>query len=157
MKRFKVMSINKDINYYFRFLFESGFKIRSIQYFPEKNGNWLVDVESIDFGIQVYSDRNVLNLVLVPAKVPNNEITISLRAMIYYLTDGREFIGDFEGNFAWNKAKQFERLARLLKEYIHEITPYFGAEFERYRSELLQAQKMYNDVLVESHFHKIKR
>jgi hypothetical protein len=65
--------------------------------------------------------------------------------MIFYLTQGQQFI-DFPSNTRfWTKSRQFDELARLLKDFIDQIAPYFGDYFQAYRKELLSAQKNHSD------------
>jgi len=145
MDKIIVALIQRDIRHHFGFLEESGYKIHDAQYFPEMNGSWAVDLESSGCNIEIYSDRDVLNLIFIPVNA-DRKYRISVEAMIYFLTEGREFVGDFEGNFAWGKRKQFERLVSLLKTYLDQIVPYFGDDFEKYKDNLMLAQKKYNDL-----------
>ena len=95
-----------------------------------------------------------MNLVFIPVNV-DRKYGISIEAMIYFLTEGREFIGNFKGNFAWGKRKQFERLVSLLKTYLDQIVPYFiSGNFEKYKADLMLAQKKYNDVSFERYVAK---
>ena len=147
MKKLVLSFILRDIKHYFGFLFERGYKIRDAEYVPEKLGNWGVDLESSTCNIQMYSDRTVLFLVFIPLN-RDRKNGISIEAMIYFLTEGREFIGDLKGHYtSWSKKDQYERLASLVKAYIDQIEPYFGNEFQTYKDDLLAAQKKYNDRL----------
>ena len=153
MDKIIVALIKRDIRHYFRFLLERGYKISDAQYFPKMNGSWAVDLESSSCNIEVYSDRDVLALTFLPVN-NNRKYGISIEAMIYFMTEGREFVGGYEGNFAWGKRKQFERLVSLLKAYLDQIAPYFGDDFEKYKDDLMLAQKKYNNLSFERYVNK---
>jgi hypothetical protein len=143
--------ILRDIKRFFGFLLERGYRICDAQYFPKINGNWVVTLESPDCKIEISSDRDIIGVVFSPPRKGSEKTHVSLESMIYFLTEGREFAGDFEGNFAWGKRRQLERLASLLRVYIDQITHYFGDNFEKYKSDLILAQRKYNALTLERH------
>jgi len=147
MKKLAQAFIAKDIKHYFGFLFDKGYKIRDIQYFRESFGNWRVVLESPICLIIISQDRNAIFVSFSSASAGMKK-QIGIRAMIYFLSQKQNFIGDFNGNLFWGKKKQFERLAGLVKEYIDQITPFFGSDFKKYQAELLVAQKEYNNLLL---------
>ena len=139
--------ILKDVRHYFGFLIKRGYKISDSEYLLEKMGNWGVDLESDKCKIQIYNDRGVINLAFMPLN-GDMKSGVSIRAMIYFLTDGKEFVGDLEGHYlTWSKKEQFERLEGLLRAYIDQVEPYFGGKFDNYKNDLMSAQKKYNERL----------
>lgn len=146
--------MQKDIRRYFGFLFDKGYKIRDSDYSPQHFGNWRVALESPECVIEIYCDRNELSVAFGPSDV-NRKSRIGLKSMIYFLSQGKDFVDSYEGNLFWGKKKQFEGLANLLKEYIDQITPYFGDDFEKYASDLMFAQSDYNNLAVERYARKI--
>lgn len=153
MNKYVPNSILRDIEQNFKFLFDMGYKIRDPKKLPM--GDWEVVLESSENSIVFYSDHGEINVAFAPidSDVRNQ---IGIRAMIYFLSNGKNFIGDYEKSIFGNKKKRFEQLAGLLKEYIHQIIPYFGKDFEKYRHELILAQKKYNDVYMDTYIPKRK-
>lgn len=156
MNKLVLSFILRDVEHFFSFLLARGYRIRDAQYFPEINGNWAVNFESMGCNIEISSDRDVINLAFAPTYTTQDKTRISIEAMIYFLTEGREVVGDFEGNFAWGKRKQLERMASLLRAYIDQIEPYFGNDFEKYKDDLTMVQKRYNALLLKGYVGKMK-
>jgi len=128
MQNKKVDFIIKNIEHYFGFLFDRGYKIRHAEYSPQFNGNWVVELESSNCVIYITKDRNDLLLEFSSLRDRNPRNRIVIEKMIYLLSNGQTIIEPFKGNLAWGKKKQFERLSSLLREYIDQITSYFGAD-----------------------------
>jgi hypothetical protein len=155
MENKQLDSVQKDIKRYFGFLFDKGYKIRDAVYDSQHFGNWIVALESPNCVIEITNDRNEILLAFAPVKSGRNN-QIGLRPMIYFLSHEQNFIGPYEGNLFWGRKKQFERLASLLKEYIDQITPYFGNDFEKYKSDLMSAGKKYVDLSIERYARKMR-
>ena len=109
-------------------------------------------LESPNCIIEISNDRNELFVSF--ASFSDRKSLIGLKPMIYFLSQGENFIGSYEGNLFWGKKKQFEILTNLLKEYIDQITPYFGNNFKNYRNDLMLAGKKYVDILIERYTQK---
>src|SRR5262245_50417503 len=105
-----------DIRHYFGFLFDKGYQIREVRYFPKSFGNWYVLLESSKYFIRVDCDRSYISVLFDPEKA-NGRNQLGLESLIYYLSRGQRFVGYFEGNPAWGKKKQLEQLSSLLHEY----------------------------------------
>jgi hypothetical protein len=148
MKAIAKFFIARDIKRYFGFLFDKGYKIQNIRYHPESFGNWGVVLESPFNLIYIFCDREEIFLSFAPVDTDHKD-GIGIEPMIYFLSQEQNFIGSFEGDLFREKKKQFEKLADLLKEYLDQITPYFGSDFLRYKNELLSTQKKYNDTLLK--------
>ena len=145
--------IVEDIRHYFGFLFDKGYKVREVRYFPESFGNWYVLLESSKYFIRIDYDRSYISILFDPEKA-NGRHQIGLETLIYYLSKGKHFVGYFEGNPAWGKNKQLERLAGLLSEYHDQIARLFETGFQRFREDLSPAQKKYGELLQESYSQK---
>lgn len=139
--------ITRKVKQHFGFLFERGYKIQNFQYHSRDFGNWGITLKSKNNLIIVSCDREEILLSFAPLNT-NGRDGIGIEPLVYFLSQGQKFIGGFEGSLFWEKSKQFERLANLLKVYLDEITPYFGDEFPKYRAELLSAQMLYNEKFV---------
>ena len=126
MNSWKVASINRDIKYYFGFLFERGFKICSTEYSPKYNGNWVVRLESSDCIMYITSDRGNLLLEFSALQDRNTKRRINIENIIFLISEGQTIIRPFQGNTFWGKNKQFERLADLLKKHIDQISSYIN-------------------------------
>jgi len=145
--------IIEDIKYHFGFLFDKGYQIRDVRYYPESFGNWYVILECSKYSIRIDCDRSYISILFDPEKV-NGRHQIGLESLIYYLSKGKHFVGYFEGNAAWGKNKQLKRLAGLLSEYHDQIARLFESDSQRLREELSPAQKKYGELLQESYSQK---
>jgi hypothetical protein len=154
MRKIILYYIHKDIKRYFGFLFDRGYLIRDSLFDAQHFGFWKVVLESPNCVIEIYNDRNELSIAFTHKGDTISQVDLS--SMIYFLSEGRVFTGSFEGNLAWSKKKQYERLSRLLNEYIDQITPYFGNDFEKHKSSLMLAQKEYNQLLFKRYVMKTK-
>jgi len=130
MENKKAASITKDIEHYFGFLYDKGYKISSAEYSPSPNGSWMVKLESSDFAIDITSDRNFILLELSCQRNANSKNRISIEECIYWMSKGQIVVAPFKGNLAWGKKKQLERLSGLLKEYLDQITFYLNSDLE---------------------------
>jgi len=125
-EKIELYFILKDINRYFSFLFEEGFKIRSAEYAAKFNGNWTVRFESQNCIINIVQDRGNVEISFTPPSGAKSiKDYVDLVQMIYLVTQGAVYIGGFENSLHWKKKRQFEKLSELLKEYIDQISHYF--------------------------------
>lgn len=155
MKKTKLDTIKDDIKRHFGFLFDKGYKFRDDHHFLEAPGYWSIELESPDCLIRIRSDRDELLISLTSTM--DRSYQIGLEPLIYFLSGGQDFIGPFEGNLAWGKKKQFERLATLLRKYMDQILPYFGVDFYKYKSEMINAGNQYMAQAVQRYTQKMKR
>ena len=142
MKEVSLNLITKNILRYFRFLLDKGFVITRASDFLESLGNWFIEFESSSCFIIVLSDRDEVVVRFYPVK-SNRKIVIALQPMIFYLSGGKTFIGNYEGNLVWGTRKQLKQTANLLKEYIDQIIPYVGDEFQRIENDIRLAGNQY--------------
>ena len=153
MRKNKLDSIIKDIEYYFRFLFDKGYKVHHMKELPM--GDWEVVFASLDNSIVIYSDHSEINLAFAPidSDVKNQ---IGIRAMIYFSSHEQNFIGRYDKDILTNQKEMFVKLSSLLKEYMDQIIPYCGKDFEKYRYEIILARKKYNDIFIDRYIPKRK-
>jgi hypothetical protein len=155
----KLNPVRKDIEHYFSFLFDKGFKFRYTNFAVHVGMiSWEVILESSSCIIYLYEERGEVRLTFAPLSAinSNNGIEIKdqigIQTMIYYLSKGENFIDLFDSDFYTDRQKQFMELANLLKEYVDQITPCFrNYEFRLYQSEMKAAQKDYNNLLMRKH------
>lgn len=152
MIRKKFDSISKQINTHFDFLFDRGYKIRDIREFPM--GGWEVVLSSSDMNIGVYSAEGQIDLGFFPIRDRGHKSHISIGIMIYYLSHGEKYIGRFKRYIFNNRERRFEILSALLRQYLDQITPYFGDNFEEYEHELILAKQEYNKIFSDKYLHK---
>lgn len=100
-------------------------------------------------GIVIYSDQGEIGVLFSPID-SNLTYRIGLEAMIYFLSNGQVFVGKMEKSFFNTRKKAFEQLSRLLEEYIDQIVPYFGKDYEKYKHELMLTQQKYLDIFLGS-------
>ena len=137
-------AIEQDISSHFAFLFDRGYVITGREYYPKHFGNWSVFLQSGECGIQITSDRSELMVLLCPLST-DRRVCIEIRAFLYCLSQGRDFVGAYQGNMTRGKKKQFEWLSELLRQNLDRALPHFGEEFDAHRESLLSAQKRYNE------------
>jgi hypothetical protein len=124
--KMKTASIAKDIERYFDFLNRRGFRIRSVEYAPQFNGSWVVELESPTCIIFITSDRSHLLLEFSVLNDSNVNNRITLEKIIYEISRGKVIVEPFKGNLAWGKKKQLERLSGLLAKHVDEIMLWFN-------------------------------
>ena len=148
-ERIELHFILKDINRYFGFLFEKGYKIREAHYSTHSNGNWHVDIESKECVVSIVQDRSEILAYFSPTfgSIPSND-KVSIEAMIYFLSEGKNIVESYQGNLAWSKRKQFERLAGLLRTYIDQIAPYFRSTYDEHKAKLKEGERQYFNIRV---------
>jgi len=140
-----------DVEYYFGFLFDKGYRISQVDIPFLATRRWTVLFESSECVIKIFEDQGTIFLVFAPLKQRIDD-RIGLEVMIYYISQGQKYIGEFEGNHRdWKK--QLERLAKFLVEYLEQITPYFEInKFQQSYSEFLAAQKEYEKLFMKKRF-----
>ena len=132
----------KEVKMHFSFLFDMGYRVRSVDYRPQESGNWLVTLESDKCLLEISKDRNEVMVYFIPLS-GNENYRIGLKAMIYFLSQGKELIEPFKGNLFWGMRKQYKELAELLGIYHDRIVPFFGIDFVDYMKDLLYAERNY--------------
>lgn len=142
-----------DIQYYFKFLFEKGYQIQHFNKLPM--GDWQVTLALDNCAIVIYTDRGEVDLVFSPVNSDGN-YRVGITGMIYFLSNGQNYVVKFKRNLFDTQNKQFERLATLLNEYIDRITPYFGEDFEKYKQELMIVQQKCLAIYMEKYISKKK-
>jgi hypothetical protein len=148
-ERIELHFILKDIKRYFGFLFEKGYKIREAHYFAHPNGSWQVDIESKECVVSIVQDRSEILAYFSPSfgSIPSND-KVSIEALIYFLSEGKNIVKSYKGNLVWGKRKQFERLAGLLRTYIDQIAPHFKNTYYEYKDKLKEAERQYFNIRV---------
>jgi hypothetical protein len=123
-------------------LLDKGFEVTRTSSFLDSLGNWFIEFESPDCFIMVLSDRDEVLVRLYPVK-SNRKLCIALQPLIFYLSGGKTFIGNYEGNLAWGTQKQLKRTSDLLEEYIDQTLPYMGSKYLNYENEIHSAGDEY--------------
>ena len=132
--------ISKDIEHHFKFLFDRGFRIQSVKYYSEFMGAWIVILESEECLVEITNDRGEILLSVGPHSGGKQKIWLDLRIVVFYLSKGKNYIGIYEGELR-EKDKQFERLAKILAEYIDDVISIMGGDFEKHKPNLEIAKK----------------
>ena len=148
-ERIELYFILKDIKRYFGFLFEKGYKIREVHSSSHPNGSWHVDLESKECVVSIVQDRGEILAYFSPSfgSITSND-KVSIEAMIYFLSEGKDIVETYKGNLAWGKRKQFERLACLLRTYIDQIAPHFKSTYFEYKDKLKEAERQYFNIRI---------
>lgn len=149
----KKESIIKEINQYFGFLYDMGYQIRRVDYYPKSSGSWEIAFESKECVLEICNDRNEILAYFVPLN-GDRRYRIGIKAMIYYLSHEQKFIDFYRGNTFWGRKRQFEELASLLKTYVSQIAPYFGENFLDHRDALISAQSKHFNLAVNRRMRK---
>jgi hypothetical protein len=149
----KKESIPKEIKRYLGFLYDMGYQVRRVDYYPKSSGSWKVVLESQECVLEICNERDEILAYFVPLN-GDRSYRVGIKAMIYYLSHEQKFIDFYRGNTFWGRKKQFEELAGLLKEYVTQSAPYFGDNFHNYREDLLSAQSKHFKLAVNRRMRK---
>lgn len=149
MSFFAKYFIARNIKHYFGFLLERGYAINEIYYDWRVYGNWRVVLQSSRCRIIIAQDRNEIFLSFASHGQENKE-QFAIESAVYFISDEGTFIGFYGGNLFREKKMQFDRLAKLTNEFIDQIEPLFGNDYEKFKIELLMAQSKYNERLLKS-------
>lgn len=150
----KFDKILRETERYFHFLFERGYTIRRVKELPM--GEWRVILSLDNCVIMIYEEQGEIG-VLFSTLDSNFDYRVGLEGMIYYLSNGKTSVGRLEKSFFSARKKSFERLSSLLEQYIDQIIPYFGEDYERYKHEIILAQQKYLDIFLDKYIPKRKR
>jgi hypothetical protein len=152
------MDVIADIKHYFGFLFERGFRIRSIRH---DAGSWIVGLESQDILIDITNDRGEILLSAgnrdCKEKDEKDEMCFfDIGTLVFYISEGKIFVESFSGDLR-EKDKQFQRLAKILADYIDEIIVIVGKDFEKHKVNLLQTRKVLRALCLQRHALYLER
>ena len=134
--------ITRNVVRHFKFLLDKGFRISNASNFIDSLGFWFVEFESPKCFLMVLSDRDEVMIRIYPVKA-DRKVAIGLKSMIYYLSQGKTIIGNYQGNLVWGTRKQLAQISSLLDEYIDQIMPYMGNEFQHIADDYKLASKEY--------------
>ncbi len=134
----KEVQVLEDIRKYFEFLFERGYVIYSKQIFSVEFDAWEVVLKNQDFFIKFEEEKGGLDLSFgSPSKG-----FMRIRALIYYLSKERKFIGLGSGCISFLR-NHMETEAKLLQQYIDKFEASFGGEFPSTIEEAKLAEDRY--------------
>lgn len=125
MKNKELDSIIHEVENYFGFFLNNGFRISTSEYSPQYNGNWVVEFKSRWCKCYITCDRDHILLEFSPLKIQDPGRRKTIEEIIYLISNGQTVVKSFEGNLAWGRKKQLERLSLLLKEHIDRIMSYY--------------------------------
>lgn len=148
MKIYQENSMVRDVKHYFGFLIDKGYQVHDAR-------SWYVSLKSAKCFIKILSDRSEISVTFAPVNVKTKH-EIGLGTLIYYISRGKNFVGYFEGNLAWGKNKQLERLSSLLSQYLDQIESLFEKDFEELNKDLALSQKKYGEMLEKSYSEKFR-
>ena len=134
-------SSTENIGFYFGFLIEKGYQIRETEY-----GHKFIKLVSKDCIISISQDRGDVLVRFSPVFADDYTNQFDIETMVYYLSQGENYIGYTGKTSKESASRQFANSAGLLKEYIDQIVPCFGDKYqEYYKDELKKAQRKYGD------------
>jgi len=148
-------SIRGDVERYFRFLHDFGFVVQSVDYHPKSFGNWEVVYASEECLVEISNDRDGIDLNFMPLN-KDGTFRVGIKGMIYCVTQGQKFIDYFSPSPFPSRDEQMKELAILLKEYLAQIAPYFGSNYQAHKEEILSAEKKWNNFALQQMQIKIK-
>ena len=153
----EIDSILKDIEQYFKFLLDSGYKIQDVKDFGRK-GEWHVFLVSPSRIIKIGSDQGSVSLFFVPVNSDSiRENSFSIESVIYFLSKGENFVDTYKGIWFRSRKNQLKKLSYLLTEYFEEITPLFGENFPIHKNDLISAGKKYFELFMDKYVRKRKK
>ena len=143
--------ITREIEHYFSFLFDSGFHIQSSKYIDEYMGYWEIIFEHSDCLVEIRDDRGEVCLDLGNKhEKTKKEMWFDLSALVFYLSEGQNFIGQFDGQLR-ERDQQFLRLAGILADYLDKIIPVIGPGYELNKPSLLESNRLVYDLYMEEY------
>ena len=148
------ISARYDVEQCFSFLRNFGFVVQSVDYHPEGFGNWEVTYASKECLIEISNDRGGIDLNFMSLNDKGSRVGI--KGMIYYITQGQTFIDYFLDSPLPSHNKQLKDLAILLNEYLAQIMPYFGNDFQFHKEKILLAEKNWYNFAIQQMQMKIK-
>ncbi|HUH96486.1 MAG TPA: hypothetical protein VLZ89_03950 [Anaerolineales bacterium] len=152
MKRDSLDPILKEIYTYFDFLFAKGYRIKEAK--TLSMGSWKITLDSPDMSIDIFNDQGEINLLFSPTNNSDYRNQFGIRTIIDYLSHGKSHIGKFERHLFGNRKKRLQMLAGLLAEYLDQITPCFGDNFQKNKPGLFLAREERNDIFMERYMRK---
>ncbi|MGA7193324.1 MAG: hypothetical protein WBW94_06800 [Anaerolineales bacterium] len=120
------------IEVHFNFLFEHGFRIVHTFYDAEHFGNWVVVLSSQEFSFSFIQDRSYISMGIgsIRKRFEFKKLSwLSLEALIYFLTDEKEYIRPYNGDHR-DYSKQLQELAEITRKYYDQITNFMMNRFD---------------------------
>ena len=150
----KFHPVVRDINKWFKFLFDRGFKIKYTNFKQNRMMFWSVFLESTDCIIHVFQDRNEIFVSYAPLIYlieGNGEYRLkdefAIQIMIFYISHGKVFIGSFEKEVYRRRNAQLKTISKLIETYHDSITPCFSKnEFQMKKDEIEIASRDFNKI-----------
>jgi hypothetical protein len=142
----RLSKIEEKINLHFEYLFQRGFIITSREYRPEYMGYWKITFLSSNCAIEIDYDRGEIGIAIGSIKMDK---WIGLATAVYYVTNGVQFIGSFEGDLRQEDA-QLARLAKILKKHIEKISEVIQ-DFEKHEDKLQIIRRTVDNLLVKNY------
>jgi hypothetical protein len=128
-----------DINRYFGYLFEDGFKTVGTKYEPQHFGNWMIVLHSSKCGIRIHQDRREIFVIIGPPWASSNlnetDHYYDLRLIVAFLENSELINMDSDLR---NIESQYEKLAEQLLRYYNQIISLINrSDFANIEKELL--------------------
>ena len=139
-------SIIDSVTKHFSFLIDTGYKIESLEKTGAMSG-WNLKLISKELVLRLISDRGEWFLSISPSQ---EECWISLRVVIFFITDEVELISPCDKDLLNDDDKQLFRLAQILEKHFSNIKSVFGAEFHIYKDKLLALRKRMNSLQIKT-------
>ena len=128
----------KDIKEHLGFMFERGYEIYSVNDYP--NAGWPVReviLKREDLFVKIYEERGELELSFGS---PSHGY-INVGSIIYFLSGGKEIIGDFAG---------MKKYAKLIQQYVDEIESGCRDDYSRFTEDIRSAREKYDELVQKS-------
>ncbi len=141
----------KEIQEKFYFLFRRGFYMKEYKHHPNYKNHWFVELASEDCIIRFENDMSEIFLFIAPVTLQrdweqgSNPDLFDLRSLVFYLTEGREFIKDYFERTA-ETTKQLSILSQILDQYLDLIIPLFGKNYRNIYNKLADARRKAGDL-----------
>jgi len=150
MDKTREETIIKYVAKNFDFLFNLGFKIGTIEQ-TGKMSSWKIKLASKEFVILLICDKGEWFLTISPAQ---EECWIGLDVIIFFITDEKELIPSFDGDFFLEEDRQFLRLSKNLEKYLKDIKVIFEKDFYLHKDKMIILRKKVNDLQLKRFMEK---
>ena len=117
--------VPRDIEHYFGFLYDRGYRLRQVEHAEWLTGNWQVIFESSAMLVFIGNNDGRITLELSANSPRASNRRFPIERLINMLSDEQDIVVPFRNSMVGGKKKQMERLSALLRAHIDHISSYF--------------------------------
>jgi len=151
MKDRELEILKKDIQKYFKYLFDRGYTFSNV--IKLSMGDWMIFLQSPNNSVVISSDEKIFDLGFGPKNATDSNF-IGISGIIYFLTNKEVKVGLIQHGQNKNRDERFIELSKLVEQYHDQIIPYFGDDYWLYKLDLSKAGKDYTRLMIDTYWNK---